>query len=291
MNPKTHTHIHTTVCFLFFVLFFVFWKAQTTNPTDMSSAPTSQAQWQKALAGLSTCTPAGLMKPRHLFWGPPRSQTGALPLTQHHPWGLGHNCVWKACSKLDTLSLIRLDNNNNNNSFIHSFTWCCCYSKRFRSCHRLGWSGHTIPLSVRKFCFSCGCVCVFRSFFPWHQSAHHPDSLRSHGLCMYARELRMGKRERERERRAEGDQQHAIRMTLSLLLLLYEGKLCLQSEHHANSYFIWERDSSLLDKTQLSPIKEGNMLAHSFPPKYQGSPSFVSSSFVPFAEFVESIKN
>jgi hypothetical protein len=102
-------------------------------------------------------------------------------------------------------------------------------------------------------------------------------------------------RERELERRAGGDQQHAIRMTLSLLLLLlllYEGKLCLQSEHHANSGFICgERDSSLLDKTQLSPIKEGNMLAHSFPPKYQGSPSFVSASFVPFAEFIESVKN
>ncbi len=101
----------------------------------------------------------------------------------------------------------------------------------------------------------------------------------------------MGKRERERRAVGGGDQQHAIRMTLSFLLL-YEGKLCLQSEHHANRGFICrERDSSLLDTTQLSPIKEGNMLAHSIPPKYQGSPSFVSSSFVPFAEYIESIKN
>ncbi len=133
-HTHTHTHTHTTVCFLFFVLGK---HKQQTQPTSSRHPHKSSSVWQKALAGLSTCTPAGL-KPRHLFWGPPRSQTGALPLTHHQPWGLGHNCVWKACSKLDTLSLIRLDNNNNNNSFIHSLTWCCCYSKRFRSCHKIG---------------------------------------------------------------------------------------------------------------------------------------------------------
>ncbi len=113
MNPKpahTHRHTYTQLC----SLFCFFWES-TNNKPNWQVVGTHKSS---SVAGLSTCTLAGL-KPRHLFWGPPRSQTGALPLTHHHPWGLGHNRVWKACSNLDILSLMKLDNNNN--SLIHSF--------------------------------------------------------------------------------------------------------------------------------------------------------------------------
>ncbi len=191
-NTHTHTQQLCVFCLLFCFCFF-----ESTNNKPNRQAATSQAQWQKALAGLSTCTPAGL-KPRHLFWGPPRSQTGALPLTHHHPWGLGHNRVWKACSNSDTLSLIRLDNYNN--SFIHSHD-AAVTANILGAATNWGEVATQSPFKCQKvLLLLCVCVYVFWSLFPWHQSAHHPDSLRSHGLCMYYEcELRMGKRERERE--------------------------------------------------------------------------------------------
>lgn len=118
-EPKTYTHTHNCV---FFVSFVLGKHKQQTQPTSSRHPHKSSSVWQKALAALSTCTPAEVWSPdtcSEVPQGPQTRGSTTDPSSALGSWAQTvfekHVPNWTHFLSSDWIIIII-------NSFIHSLT-------------------------------------------------------------------------------------------------------------------------------------------------------------------------